>query len=249
MQAELHQALAELDASDQVRVIVVTGRGRFFSTGADLEAGGSTFAQSAEETARLRETMAVRPRPWNLTTPVIGALNGAAVGLGLTLTLQWDIRIFAEDAKYGFVFPRRGLTPEAGSTWFLPRLVGLGRATELLLTGRFFVGQEAAAIGLGVRSLPAGEVLDAALEMATDVATNCSPTSLAMIKEMLRELTPLDDVEDAWSKDWEIFRWIGREPDAAEGVRSFLEKDTPSWKGSKRAQHPALPDRPWGDPT
>lgn len=248
MQGELHQALAELDASDDVRVIVVTGRGRFFSTGADLEAGGSTFAQSAEETAKLRETMALRPRPWNLSTPVIGALNGAAVGLGLTLTLQWDIRVFADDAKYGFLFPRRGLTPEAGSAWFLPRLVGLSRATELLLTGRFFTGQQAAAIGLGSSSVPADKVLETALNLASEIAVNCSPTSIAMVKTLLREVTPLADVEEAWSRDWEIFRWIGRGPDAAEGVRAFLEKDAPSWTGSKHVDPPAPSDRPWESP-
>jgi len=248
MQAELHQALAELDADEAVRVIVVTGRGRFFSTGADLEVGGSTFAQSDDETALLRDTMAVRPRPWNLATPVIGALNGAAVGLGLTLTLQWDIRVFADDAKYGFTFPQRGLTPEAGSAWFLPRLVGLSRATELLLTGRFFNGQEAAAIGLAAQSVPAEEVLATAIGIASDIARTCSPTSVAQIKELFRDVTALADVEEAWSRDWEIFRWIGREPDAAEGVRAFLEKDQPAWTGSKHSVHPVLPGHPWGSP-
>lgn len=246
MQAELHQALAELDRDDDVRAIVVTGRGRFFSTGADLEAGGSTFAQTAEQTDELRRTMASRPRPWKLATPVIGALNGAAVGLGLTLTLQWDIRVCALDAKYGFIFPKRGLTPEAGSAWLLPRLVGLSRATELLLTGRYFDGREALSMGLAAQSVEAEQVLPAAIDIATDISRTCAPASVAMVKQLLHEVTPLDDVEEAWSKDWEIFRWMGRSPDAAEGVRAFLEKDQPTWIGSKHVVHPALPDQAWG---
>jgi len=248
MQDELHSALRQLDQSEDVRAIVVTGRGRFFSTGADMEAGGATFSQSADETDALRATMANRPRPWRLATPVIGALNGAAVGLGLTLTLQWDIRIFADDAKYGFIFPRRGLTPEAGSIWLLPRLVGLSRATELLLTGRFFDGQESAAIGLAARSVPTVEVLPTALGMAKDISENCAPASVALVKEMLYDVTPLRDLEEAWSRDWEIFRWMGRQPDAAEGVRAFLEKEQPLWTGSKHAKPPAPPDQPWGRP-
>lgn len=249
MQAELHEALAALDLDEGIRAIVVTGRGRFFSTGADLESGGSTFAQTADETASLRRAVSSRTRPWNLNTPVIGALNGAAVGLGLTLTLQWDIRVFANDAKYGFVFPKRGLTPEAGSAWFLPRLVGLSRATELLLTGRFFDGHEALAMGLAAQSVDAESVLPVALEIAAQISLSCAPTSVAMVKRLLREVAPLPDVEEAWARDWEVFRWIGREPDAAEGVRAFLEKTPPRWTGSKHSSPPPPPARAWADPT
>lgn len=245
MQGELHQALAELDAAEDVRVIVVTGRGRFFSTGADMEAGGSSFAQSEEQTAALRRIMATRPRPWSLRTPVIGALNGAAVGLGLTLPLQWDIRVMAEEAKYGFVFTRRGLTPEAGSAWLLPRLVGLSRATELLLTGRFFNGAEAVAMGLASTAVPAGDVLTTALAMAHDLSVSCSPLALAATKQLLQDLPELDDVELAWSTDWELFRWVGRQDDASEGVQAFLGKRAPVWTGSKHATLPGAPTNAW----
>ena len=249
MQAELHEALAALDAADAVRVIVVTGRGRFFSTGADMEAGGSTFAQTPDVVAELRRTMAIRTRPWALRTPVIGALNGAAVGLGLTLPLQWDLRVMAEDAKFGFVFSRRGITPEAGSAWLLPRLVGLSKATDLLLTGRFFNGTEAAEMGLATCAVPAEDVLRTALQLGHDMAVNCSPVSLAMTKTLLREVTPLQDLELAWSTDWELFRWMGRQPDAAEGVAAFLEKRPPVWSGSKHVTPPLWPEAPWEAPT
>ena len=140
MQIELHRQLEALDADPDVRAIVVTGRGRFFSTGADLEPGGANFAFDEEQTARARKMMADRPRPWKMRTPIIAAMNGSAVGLGLTFPLQWDIRIVNESAKYGFVFTRRGLIPEQNSLWLLPRLVGLSVALELLLTGRLFSG-------------------------------------------------------------------------------------------------------------
>lgn len=244
MQGELHDALSRLDENPGCRVVVVTGRGRFFSTGADLEGGGSTFAQTEDETRALRQVMAHRTRPWNLGTMVIGALNGAAVGLGLTLTLQWDLRIMAEDAKFGFVFPRRGLTPEAGSVWLLPRLIGQAAATDLLLTGRFFDGREAERRGLASRSVPADQVLPTALEVAHDVAVHCAPTSIATTKQMLASLTPMEDLELAWSSDWEIFRWVGRQPDAAEGVRSFIEKRDPTWPGGSELP-PASPSTPW----
>ena len=125
MQIELHRQLELLDADADVRAIVVTGRGRFFSTGADLEPGGANFAFDEEQTARARKMMADRPRPWQMRTPIIAAMNGSAVGIGLTFPLQWDIRIVNESAKYGFVFTRRGLIPEQNSLWLLPRLVGL----------------------------------------------------------------------------------------------------------------------------
>lgn len=248
MQAELHAAFAALDADDAVRAIVVTGRGRFFSTGADMEGGGGTFAQDADATAALRSTVAVRTRPWRMRTPVIGALNGAAVGLGLTLPLQWDIRYVAQDAKYGFVFVRRGLTPEAGSAWLLPRLIGASAAAELMLTGRLVLGAELARLGLASAALPAEEVLPTALRTAHEIADHCAPHAVAMTKQLLHEALASDDIEATWSRDWELFRWIGRQPDAAEGVAAFLAKREPAWTGSKNAPAPPAPDHAWQAP-
>ena len=164
MQIELHERLAELDADNEVRAIVVTGRGRFFSTGADLEPGGANFAFDDEQLRGARDMMRDRPRPWRMRTPIIGAMNGAAVGLGLTFALQWDIRVVNESAKYGFVFTRRGLIPEQNSLWLLPKLVGLATATELLLTGRLFTGAEAKELGIAAHAVPGDEVLDTSVK-------------------------------------------------------------------------------------
>ncbi|MET7772581.1 enoyl-CoA hydratase-related protein [Nocardia sp. NPDC005366] len=236
MQVELHRQLSDLDRDEQVRAIVVTGRGRFFSTGADMEPGGSNFAFDEEQTRAARQMMAVRPRPWQLRTPIIGALNGAAVGLGLTFALQWDIRIVNESAKYGFVFARRGLIPEQNSLWLLPRLVGAGAAVELLLTGRLFRGEEAARIGLATRALPGDQVLPAALELADEIATECSPAAVGLTKQLLYQMLAEPDREAAFHREWETFRWAGRQPDSSEGVAAFLEKRAPNFAGSQQVE-------------
>ncbi len=246
MQADLHDALATADADEAVRAVVVTGRGRTFSTGADL--GGAAFAETDEEVARLRTVVGSRPRPWRMRTPVIAALNGAAVGLGLTLPLQWDIRYAAEDAKYGFPFVRRGVTPELGSSWLLPRLIGASRAAELLLTGRLVDGRELAALGVVSRAVPSEQVLPTALETAREIASSCSPLAVGLTKQLLVEAAETAELEAAWSRDWELFRWLGRQPDAAEGVASFLEKRPPAFRTSKHVQAPAPPEAPWARP-
>lgn len=234
MQIELHERLTELDAEDDVRAIVVTGRGRFFSTGADMEPGGSNFAFDAEQTQRARVMMRDRQRPWKLRTPVIAAMNGAAVGLGLTFALQWDIRVMNAAAKYGFVFTRRGLIPEQNSLWLLPKLVGLSTATELLLTGRLFTGEEAVRLGLGTHAVPGDEVLERALEIAREIAENTSPAAVALTKQLIYEFLEESDRERAYHREWELFRDIGRQPDAAEGVASFIEKRAPEFAPGKR---------------
>jgi enoyl-CoA hydratase/carnithine racemase len=239
MQDELHRQLDLLDRDENIRAIIVTGAGRLFSAGADMESGGSTFAFDDDQHKRSRGAMATRPRPWRMRTPIIGALNGSAVGIGLTFPLQWDIRIVNTDAKYGFVFTRRGLTPEQNSLWLLPRLVGVVAAMELLLTGRLFSGAEAHELGIATEAVPGDRVLVRANEIAQDIADNTSPASVAVTKQMLYEMLGETDRESAFYREWEVFRWMGRQPDCAEGAQSFLAKRPPRFTSSK---HVALPD-------
>jgi enoyl-CoA hydratase/carnithine racemase len=244
MQTELHRQLHLLDSDEAVRAIVVTGRGRHFSTGADMEPGGTNFAFDDERHRAARAEMAARPRPWELRTPIIAALNGSAVGIGLTFPVQWDIRIVNESAKYGFVFTRRGLIPEQNSLWLLPRLVGFGRALELLLTGRIFTGAEAREFGLATESLPGTEVLARALEVARDIAEATAPAAVGVTKQLAYDLLAETDREAAFYREWEAFRWFGRQDDSAEGVASFLERRPPKFGLPKHIPIPQA-DRGW----
>lgn len=241
MGVELHQAFEELEADDGVRAIVVTGSGRDFCVGADLERGGGTFNRSDET---LRSERADRPalRPWEMATPIVAAINGSAVGVGLTLPMQWDIRIAAADAKLGFVFNRRGVIPEANSTWIVPRLVGVARAMDVLLTGRLFTGEEAAAMGLVSRAVEREQVLPVALEIASDIAANTAPVSVALTKRLVYEGLAEPDRNAAQAREGRAFWWTGRQADAAEGVSAFLQKRPPEWKLSKRTPVPPLED-------
>lgn len=238
MQDELHVQLDVLDRDEDIRAIVVTGVGKLFSAGADMEPGGSTFAFDEERHRQARDTMGARPRPWRMRTPIIGALNGSAVGIGLTFPLQWDIRIVNADAKYGFVFTRRGLTPEQNSLWLLPRLVGAGTALELLLTGRIFTGAEAQVLGVATEAVPGDRVLARATELARDIADNTAPASVGVTKELFYAMLEDTDRESAFYREWEVFRWMGRGSDSSEGAQSFLAKRTPQFASSK---HEVLP--------
>lgn len=239
MQDELHTQLADLDRAEDVRAIVVTGSGKLFSAGADMEPGGSSFAFDEEQHRQGRATMSARPRPWQMRTPIIGALNGSAVGIGLTFPMQWDIRIVNADAKYGFVFTRRGLIPEQNSLWLLAHLVGASTALELLLTGRLFQGAEAQRLGVAHEAVPGDQVLARALEIAEDIAANTAPSSVGITKQMFYEMLSETDREAAFYREWEAFRWMGRQDDCAEGGKSFLEKRPPQFLSSK---HAVLPD-------
>jgi enoyl-CoA hydratase/carnithine racemase len=244
MQVELHRQLHDLDADEAIRAIVVTGRGRHFSTGADMEPGGANFAFDDDKHLAARREMTTRPRPWQLRTPIIGALNGSAVGIGLTFPVQWDIRIVNETAKYGFVFTRRGLIPEQNSLWLLPRLVGFGRATELLLTGRIFSGADAHQFGLAAEALPGDQVLDRALAIAAEITTTTAPAAVGVTKQLAYELLGETDREAAFYREWETFRWFGRQTDSGEGVASFLERRAPEFTLSKHIPLPST-DRGW----
>lgn len=230
MGRELFGALAELDADDAVRAIVLTGAGRHFCAGADLEAGGETFADGdrwGEAAERER-----RVRPWKLRTPIIAAINGAAVGIGATMLLHADIRVAAEGAKIGFVFTRRGISPELCSTWILPRLIGMARATEVLLTGRMIHAAEALEIGLVSRVVARERLLETALELGRDIAANTAPVAVAATKRLLWRQLLEGDPESAKRREDEVFFWLGQQPDAAEGVEAFLEKREPRWTGA-----------------
>lgn len=250
MTRELYEAFGRFEADDGVRAIVVTGSGKYFSAGADLgRRGGSTFSRpagsdtgaadspGADSTAQQQRTE--RAEPMRMRTPIIAAMNGSAVGMGITLPVSWDLRFAAADAKYGFVFTRRGIVPEAGSTWMLPRLVGVSQAMELLLSGRIFSGTEGAAMGLFSRALPADEVLPAAQEFARDLAANTSAVSVAATKALVYHGLG-QEREHSHAIEHQVFRWMGNQPDAREGVTAFLEKRTPDWPLSKAKDYPPM---------
>lgn len=243
MDREFHEAMWALDADGDVRVIVVTGAGRAFCAGIDLQAGPAVFdadAHAAHDAAlgMDSDTIPARSAFWTMRTPVIGAINGAAVGAGLTVPMLFDIRIVADDAKLGFVFTRRGIVPDANITWLLSRLVGLERALELLLTGRTFSGTEAAAMGLALRAVPRDEVLPAAQALAAEIATSSAPAVTGLVKQLVYENLGETDRIAAFARETKIIWWSGEQPDAMEGVMSFLERRPPVWQGSK---HVALP--------
>jgi enoyl-CoA hydratase/carnithine racemase len=242
MTRELHEAFAAFEADDGVRAVVVTGAGKYFSAGADLgRRGGATFSRSADADSAEQQERAEGPasQPRQMRTPVIAAMNGSAVGMGITLPISWDIRFAAADAKYGFVFTRRGVVPEAGSTWMLPRLVGVSRAMELLLSGRSFSGAEGAEMGLFSRALPAEEVLPAAQEFARDLAANTSAVSVAATKALVYNALG-QDRDESHTVEHQVFRWTGNQADAREGVSAFLEKRAPQWPLSKVKDYPPM---------
>lgn len=243
MDREFHEAIWALDADEDVRVIVVTGAGKIFCGGVDLEPGGDVFGAGAHEAhdAALgvdSDTVGERAAFWRMRTPVIAAINGSAVGAGLTVPLLFDIRYVADDAKLGFVFTRRGIFPEANSNWLLPRLIGLTRALDLLLSGRMFSGREAAEIGLVSKALPKDEVLPAALDLAGDIAANTAPGSVGLTKEMVYACLEETDRLRAMALETKLTWWLGTQPDAVEGIMAFLEKRAPEWQGSKHLEPP-----------
>ena len=234
MMHELIAAFDRADADDDVRVVIVTGAGRGFCAGADLSAGGSTFDVSAragevgvspDEAGVNRDGGGlVSLRIFACTKPVIAAINGPAVGVGATMTLPMDIRLASEAARFGFVFTRRGVVPEACSSWFLPRVVGIAQAQEWVMTGRVFDADEALRGGL-VRSVhPADELLPAAHAIAQEVVRNTAPVSVALSRQMLWRMLGADHPMEAHKIDSRGIVSRGASEDAMEGVTSFLEK-------------------------
>jgi enoyl-CoA hydratase/carnithine racemase len=254
MQVELCAAFDRVDADDDVRAVIVTGRGRGFCAGADLGAGGATFdpdsdAASAggielEPDGRHRdEGGLVSLRIFACRKPVIGAINGPAVGVGVTMTLPMDVRLASTTARFGFVFARRGIVPEACSSWFLPRLVGISQAMEWCATGRVFAAEEARAGGL-VRSVhEPDDLLPAARALAAEIAESTSAVSVALTRALLWRMLGEGHPMAAHRVDSALIDACGRGPDAREGVGSFLEKRPPAFPGRVSTDLP--PEYPW----
>ncbi|MGW0043622.1 enoyl-CoA hydratase/isomerase family protein [Rhodococcus sp. NPDC003348] len=220
-------ALARCGEDDEIRVVVITGAGESFSVGADLEAG---FASSSEAEAEPADVLHNLVTPRELDKPVIAAINGDAIGMGVTLSLLCDLRIVATDARMAIPMTRLGVIPELGSHWTLPRIAGLAVASDLILTGRRFSGEEAERLGVCTQAVPRDRVLERALTLAKEVADRTAPRAVGLAKRLM-----LDGLEDRFapslSRESDLFVALAREPDAAEGVNAFLEKRAPRWTG------------------
>jgi enoyl-CoA hydratase/carnithine racemase len=251
MARELVAAFDLADADDAVRVVLLTGAGRAFCAGADLAGGSGTFAGRADADAD--GTIAGVPRDGGgivslrvaaSTKPVIVAVNGPAVGVGVTMTLPADIRIAADTAKFGFVFARRGLVPEAASSWFLPRIVGISQAMEWVATGRVFDAAEALAGRLVSRVVPGAELMPVARALAGEVAANTSAVSVTLSRRLLWSMLGAPTPWDAHRLDSRAISVLGRGPDVAEGVESFLEKRPPRFSAPVTDYLDVVPEWP-----
>jgi enoyl-CoA hydratase/carnithine racemase len=248
MSQELVDAFDRADADDDVHAVVLTGAGRGFCAGADLGAGGATFDYPAGAAHRDRGGK-VSLRIFESLKPVIAAINGPAVGIGVTMTLPADVRLASTTAKFGLVFARRGIVPEAASSWFLPRVVGISRALEWATTGRIFGPEEALAGGL-VRSVhEPGDLLPAAYALAREIADNAAPVSAALARQMMWRMLGADHPMAAHQLDSRAVQARGVSADAREGVTAFLEKRPAAFPDRVSADMPDFfpwwPDRPW----
>ena len=249
MMSEMIDAFDRSDADDSIRAVIVTGAGRAYCAGADLGAGGATFNADA----RADRPSGVNRDGGGLLTlrifdskkPVIAAVNGPAVGIGVTMTLAMDIRLAADVARFGFVFARRGIVPEACSTYFLPRIVGISRALEWAYSGRVFAADEALAGGL-VRSVhPKDQLLATARGIAREIADNTSAISVTLIRQMMWKMLGADHPMEAHKLDSRGVYYTGRSPDAREGVEAFLEKRAAHFPGKVSKDLPEF--YPWWD--
>jgi enoyl-CoA hydratase/carnithine racemase len=232
MADELLDAFDKADADDAIKVVIVTGAGRAFCAGADLERGGETWGKHSDYIAAQSEAKKyvgdgggqVTRRIYDFNKPVIAAINGPAVGVGLTMTLAMDIRLAVANAKMGFVFAGRGIVPEACSTWFLPRIVGISKALEWCYSARVFRSEEALEAGL-VRSIHAAdELLPAARALAKEFIDNSSAVSIALIRQMMWRMLSAPHPIDAHELDTIALATLGKSADAKEGITAFLEK-------------------------
>jgi enoyl-CoA hydratase/carnithine racemase len=244
MGAELTAAFRRASTEDSIRVVVLTAKGRVFCAGADVSAGAGAFDTKAGDGAGnfgSGQDSDFVAAMMDCTKPSIVAFNGSAAGVGLTMALPCDIRIAAETAKFGFVFARRGLVPEAGSAWFLPRLVGMAQALNWCLTGRLFPASEALAKGLVSETCPAEELETRARALALEIAENCAPVSLALTRRMLWHFGSEASPAGALGVDARLNIALGQRADVHEGVAAFLAKRPPSFPGRVSTDLPATP--------
>lgn len=237
----LGQAYRQLDVDDAVRAIVLTGAGESFCVGADFSRGNDAFAAPGE--ASEFTASPIDPAAFELRTPVIAAMNGHAIGIGLTIALQADIRVVADTAKYGVVQARRGVIADCMAHWTLAHLAGVGVAADILLTGRTFLGSEAVALGIASRAVPKDDVLSESMRIADDIAVNVAPMSAALSKRLLwdsvingygpRQVAELETV---------LHHRVMGSPDSREGVAAFLERRAPQWSASVHGEWVDLPD-------
>lgn len=240
---ELLNALDEAEFDNSVRAIIFTGEGKGYCAGADLS-GGDTFKKKEVDPLEHRDGGGLLTlRLYDMKKPVIAAINGAAVGVGVTMTLPMDIRIASSKAKFGFVFAKRGIISESCSSYFLPKIVGIPQALEWELTGRIFTADEALKGGLVSRVVDPEQLLPTAMALANEISENTSAISVAMMKQMTWRLVNAQHPMDAHELESQTMQWIGTQPDAVEGVASFLEKRSPDFKMSVAEDMPYF--YPW----
>jgi enoyl-CoA hydratase/carnithine racemase len=246
MADEAAHALRGASADDDVRVVVLTGAGDDFCVGADLSGGSLGVTQSEDPSSASAWTepaTRVTRQLYRCEKPVIAAIRGAAVGVGSTMVLPADYRIAAADSRFGFVFSRRGIYPEGGSTWFLPRLVGMGRALDWMISGRLISADEALEAGLVTAVHKSADVLDQAYVLARDLVAKTAPVSTAVIRQALYRMSALDSPEPAFALDSQLIASCAHSADAVEGVMSFLERRPPAFKGQVSEDQPDF--LPW----
>ena len=249
MQQEIVKVLDDAEENDDIKAIIFTGEGKAYCAGADLSSGGDTFDNRK---GRERTNDVVRDSGGLLTLrlfkckkPLIAAVNGAAVGIGATMLLPMDTRICSDQARFGFVFAKRGIVPEAASSWFLPRLIGINKALELCYTGKVISAEEAKEIRLVSEILNQDKLIDRALEIAKEFTAESSQISIALTRQMMWRMLGADDPMEAHKIDSRAVFELGQSGEAIEGVNSFLEKRPPSFPGKVSKDMPSF--FPWWD--
>ena len=249
MQQEIVKVLDDAEEDDDIKAIIFTGDGKAYCAGADLSSGGDTFDNRK---GRERTNDVVRDSGGLLTLrlfkckkPLIAAVNGAAVGIGATMLLPMDTRICSDQARFGFVFAKRGIVPEAASSWFLPRLIGINKALELCYTGKVISAEEAKEIKLVSEILNQDKLIERALEIAKEFTAESSQISIALTRQMMWRMLGADDPMEAHKIDSRAVFELGQSGEAIEGVNSFLEKRPPSFPGKVSKDMPSF--FPWWD--